>query len=101
DYDPRNSVSSDGRCEIDYGPAKGNGFTGMGPRDQIQHYTLPGHGEPGKPYADRKDLLVFQTAPLAGDVKIAGDIRARLHISSDAPDTDFYVKLIDVYPASE
>jgi len=101
DYDPRNTVSSDGRCEIDYGPAVGNGFTGMGPRDQVQHRTLPGHGEPGKPVADRKDVLVFQTAPLAHDVKMGGDIRANLHISSDAPDTDFSVKLIDVYPPND
>jgi len=100
-YDPRNTVSSDARCEIDYGPALHGGFTGMGPRDQIQLQTLPGHGEPGKPIAARKDVLVFQTEPLKNDTTLAGDIRARLHISSDAPDTDFYVKLIDVYPASK
>jgi putative CocE/NonD family hydrolase len=101
DYDPRNTLSSDGRCEIDYGPAAGHGFTGMGPRDQIQHRTLPGHGEPGKPVAARKDVLVFQTAPLEHDLTMAGDLRAHLKVSSDAPDTDFYVKLIDVYPASK
>lgn len=100
DYDPRNSVSSVGRCEIDYGHASGGGFTGMGPRDQIQQETLPGHGEPGKPIAARKDVLVFQTPPLDRDTTIAGDIRTHLHISSDAPDTDFYINLIDVYPPS-
>ena len=100
-YDPRNTVSSDARCEIDYGPALHGGFTGMGPRDQIQLETLPGHGEPGKPIAARKDVLVFETDPLAHDVKMIGDIRAHLDISSDAPDTDFYVKLIDVYPPSD
>ena len=101
DYDPRNTVSSDGRCEVDYGPASTTGFTGMGPRDQIQQFTLPGHGQPGKPTAERKDVLVFQTDTLKHDVKMAGNIRAHLRVSSDAPDTDFYVKLIDVYPPSK
>ncbi len=32
---------------------------------------------------------------------VAGNLRAVLYASSDAPDTDFFVKLIDVYPASE
>jgi predicted acyl esterase len=43
-YDPRDTVSSDGRCEIAYGPAAKKGFSGMGPYDQIQWETLPGHG---------------------------------------------------------
>jgi len=98
-YDPRNTVSSDGRCEIAYGPKEGD-FQGMGPRDQIQLRTLPGHGTPGLPIAARSDVLVFQTEPLARDMTVAGNVTARLFISSDAPDTDFYVKLIDVYPAS-
>jgi len=46
-------------------------------------------------------VLVFQTAPLSEDVRIAGDMKAVLWVSSDAPDTDFYVKLIDVYPSSD
>ena len=99
-YDPRNTVSSDSRCEIAYGPAIDKGFEGMGPRDQIQLRTLPGHGTPGLPIAARPDVLVFQTEPLARDLTVAGNIKARLFISSDAPDTDFYVKLIDVYPPS-
>jgi hypothetical protein len=73
----------------------------MGPRDQIQLETLPGHGKPGTPIADRSDVLVFQTPPLDNDVDMAGNISVRLHVSSDAPDTDFFVKLIDVYPVSE
>src|SRR6185295_4918966 len=97
-YDPRNTVSSDFRCQVDYGPARGKGSEGMGPRDQIQLLTLPGHGTPGLPIAARGDVLVFQTEPLARDVTVAGNGTARLFISSDAPDTDLYVKLIDVYP---
>ena len=32
---------------------------------------------------------------------MAGDIRVTLWVSSDAPDTDFYVKLVDVYPPTK
>ena len=100
-YDPRNTVHSDGRCEIAYGPASELGFRGMGPYNQIQMETLPGHGIPGLPTASRPDVLVFQTSPLSRDTTVAGNLRAVLYVSSDAPDTDFFVKLIDVYPASE
>lgn len=99
-YDPRNTVSSNGRCIIAYGPAARSGFSGMGPRDQIELETLPGHGMPGKPIADRPDVLVYQTAPLSDDLCIAGNVTVTLHVSSDAPDTDFFVKLLDVYPPS-
>jgi putative CocE/NonD family hydrolase len=99
-YDPRNTVNSDGRCEIAYGPAIKLGFQGMGPRDQIQVETLPGHGTPGMPIASRRDVLVFQTQPLLEDVKMAGNLKAVIKASSDAPDTDFFVKLIDAYPGN-
>jgi hypothetical protein len=46
-------------------------------------------------------VLVFETEPLAADVEVTGAIEANLWISSDAVDTDFTIKLIDVYPPSE
>jgi putative CocE/NonD family hydrolase len=49
----------------------------------------------------RPDVLVFETEPLAADVEVTGAIEANLWISSDAVDTDFTIKLIDVYPPSE
>jgi uncharacterized protein len=49
----------------------------------------------------RDDVLVFQTEVLTDDLVITGTIEAHLWISSDQPDTDFTVKLIDVYPPSE
>jgi putative CocE/NonD family hydrolase len=100
-YDPRNTVSSDFRCQVNYGPARQRGSEGMGPRDQIQLATLPGHGTPGLPIAARADVMVFQTEPLPKALTVAGNNAARLFISSDAPDTDFYVKVIDVYPPSD
>ena len=83
------------------GPAAELGFRGMGPDNQIQMETLPGHGIPELPTASRPDVLVFQTPPLPGDVTMAGNLRAVLYVSTDAPDTDFLVKLIDVYPPSD
>ena len=46
----------------------------------------------------RPDVLVYQTEPLEEDVTIAGPISPRLKIASSATDSDFDVKLIDVYP---
>jgi len=50
--------------------------------------------------ASRSDVLVFMTPPLDDELEIAGPITLRLWIASDAPDTDFTAKLIDVYPPS-
>ena len=49
--------------------------------------------------AKRPDVLVFQTETLAADVTIAGPVWPRLHVSTSGTDSDFVVKLIDVYPA--
>ena len=55
---------------------------------------------PFKPLAERPDVLVFRTEPLARDMEITGPFTAHLWISSNCPDTDFTVKLIDCYPPS-
>lgn len=52
------------------------------------------------PLSARRDVLVFQTEPLAEDIEVTGEIEVRLWASSSAVDTDFTAKLIDVYPAS-
>jgi putative CocE/NonD family hydrolase len=48
--------------------------------------------------ARRPDVLVYESAPLQGDVTIAGPISPKLKIASSGTDSDFIVKLIDVYP---
>ncbi len=48
--------------------------------------------------ARRPDVLTYVTEPLADDVTIAGPISPRLKVSSTGTDSDFVVKLIDVYP---
>jgi len=56
--------------------------------------------KPYLPLKSRNDVLVFQTEPLAEDVEVVGPIEVRLFVSSSATDTDFTVKLVDVYPPS-
>lgn len=48
--------------------------------------------------ARRTDVLVYQTDPLPHDLTILGQVQARLHVSTSGTDSDWIVKLIDVYP---
>jgi uncharacterized protein len=50
------------------------------------------------PIEDREDVLVFSTPPLTEDVEVSGPVVARLWASSSAADTDWVVKLCDVFP---
>ena len=51
-------------------------------------------------FADsRADVLVYQTPVLQEDVTLAGPISPKLFVSTSGTDSDFDVKLIDVYPA--
>ncbi|HLG16074.1 MAG TPA: CocE/NonD family hydrolase [Blastocatellia bacterium] len=47
---------------------------------------------------ERSDILVYTTEPLKEGIEVSGPIEVTLYVSSDAKDTDFTVKLIDVYP---
>ena len=44
------------------------------------------------------DVIAFTTDSLNEPVWVTGRIKARLYVSSDCPDTDFTVKICDVYP---
>lgn len=46
----------------------------------------------------RHDVLVYTTPPLEQGVEVTGALDVVLNVSSDARDTDFTVKLVDVYP---
>lgn len=50
--------------------------------------------------AQRPDVLVYETEPLAEDLVVAGPIKIDLHVSTTGTDADFVVKLIDVYPGN-
>ena len=53
-----------------------------------------------KPLSTRNDIVVFQTPALAANNEVTGRLIVKLWASSNARDTDFTVKLIDVYPPS-
>ena len=78
-YDPLHPVPSTG----------GNNCCGTptlsGPRDQ-------------RPIENRQDVLVYSSDPLTRELETTGPVKVMLSASSDAPDTDFVAKLIDVYP---
>ena len=96
DFDPAHPVPTMGGTVTSGEPLmRGGGF------DQREGPEFYGSRQPYLPVAARPDVLVFETGPLAGDVEITGVIEARLWISSDAVDTDFTIKLIDVYPPGE
>jgi putative CocE/NonD family hydrolase len=46
----------------------------------------------------RPDVLVYTGEVLRDGLELSGPIRAYVHLSSDAPDTDLTVKLLDVHP---
>ena len=51
-----------------------------------------------KPHAERKDILVYQSKPLTERLEVTGNPIVELFASTSAPDTDFFVRLIDVHP---
>ncbi|MBS0331144.1 MAG: CocE/NonD family hydrolase [Proteobacteria bacterium] len=95
DFDPAHPVPSIGGTITSGEPLmRGGGF------DQREGPAVYGSRQPYLPLEARPDVLVFQTPPLKEDVEVTGAIEAELWIASDAPDTDFTIKLIDVYPPS-
>jgi len=76
DFDPRNPVPTVG----------GNNLTiPAGPRDQ-------------RSVTNRTDVLLFETEELTQPLWLEGYVKAKLYIASNRKDTDFTLKLIDVYP---
>ena len=81
-YDPDNPVMTAGGstcCGEDITPIP------MGPRDQ-------------QPVEWRPDVLVYDSPLLETDVEVTGPVSMVLYASSDAKDTDFTAKLVDVFP---
>jgi putative CocE/NonD family hydrolase len=66
--------------------------------------TYPGPGWPtwqvqNQRFVEKRpDVLTYQTEPLTEDVTIAGDLVAELYAATTGSDSDWIVKLIDVYP---
>ena len=71
------------------------------PRDPVMTlYQQRGQHEPLDQRAldDRRDILRFATPPLRQEVEVTGHIRLKLYAASTARDTDFVVKLLDIWP---
>lgn len=102
-----NSAAGDGRLSAD-------GGGGGADADRFVYdpgSPVPTHGgafccmgdyEPGafdqRGIEARADVLVYTTEPFQEPLAVVGSIDVVLHVSSDAPDTDFTVKLVDVHP---
>jgi putative CocE/NonD family hydrolase len=96
DFDPANPVPTIGGALTSGEPIfVGGGF------DQVEREDFYGCSRPGLPLSARRDVLCFETEPLEENLAIAGPVTVRLWVSTDARDTDFTAKLVDVYPPSE
>lgn len=96
DFDPRNPVPTIGGSLTSGEPI----FTGGG-FNQVESEAFYGCTRPGLPLTARHDVLSFETGILAEDTSIAGPVEIELWVTTDALDTDFTAKLVDVYPPSE
>jgi len=67
-------------------------------RDNSQWINNTFYSEDQRFAARRPDVLVYQTDVLEEDVTLAGTILANLFVSTTGTDSDWVVKLIDVYP---
>ncbi len=79
-YDPKDPVMSYGGNVC----CQGNAIV-PGSMDQRKMETRP-------------DILVYTTEPFSEGMEFSGPITPTLYVTSDAKDTDFSVKVIDVYP---
>lgn len=61
-------------------------------------YSIPVGPMDQRPLREREDVLYFTTGPLNQPLIFAGRVSGQLRISTDAPDTLFVLKLIDLHP---
>ncbi|MEQ8207315.1 MAG: CocE/NonD family hydrolase [Woeseia sp.] len=94
-YDPTNPVPTIGGALTSGQPVMLDGAFDQRVSDSIFTYV---DQLDGSPLSERDDVLVFQTPVLDEDLVVTGQLQAELWVSSDCPDTDFTVKLIDCYP---
>jgi uncharacterized protein len=70
--------------------------------DPLEPMKIPGVAFPGaqdaRAFEQQPEVRTFTTAPLAEPVEWTGRVRAELLVSSTARDTDFIVRVSDVYP---
>jgi putative CocE/NonD family hydrolase len=95
-----NSPGGDGRLVEERAQSGGADAYVYDPRNPVP--TPYGTGRPmpadQRLLATRRDILVYQTEPLAERIEVTGNPVVELHAASSAPDTDWFVRLIDVAP---
>jgi uncharacterized protein len=96
---------ADGKLSFDRPAASGSDEYISDPARPVPVTGEIGAGMPGdymtydQRFASRRsDVLVYQTAALDHDVTIAGPITPSLRVATSGTDSDFDVKLVDVYP---
>ncbi|MBV9169071.1 MAG: CocE/NonD family hydrolase, partial [Chloroflexi bacterium] len=92
-YDPANPVPTAGG-----NISSGSVFAPAGAYVQRCHRDWPMCGGSIYDLSSRDDVLSYQTDALDNDLPVAGPVSVELWASSDAADTDFTAKLVDVYP---
>jgi putative CocE/NonD family hydrolase len=111
-WPPKNAVETalyfDAQGKLSWNAPKATGFDEYvsDPDRPVPVIGEIGQGMPGdymtydqRFASQRPDVLVYQTDPLDRDMTIAGPVTPTLHVSTTGTDSDFVVKLIDVYPA--
>ena len=100
-------LSDSGTLSTDASPLKASCMTyDFDPDDPApttggQNLALPYGPFDQRPVSARPDVLAFTTTTLEEPLETTGHFAVRLHISSDAPDTDFTAALVDVYPEGD
>ena len=78
-HDPTNPIPTNGGANL---------FLDCGPLDQAEIDA-------------RSDVLVFQTPVMDEELPLTGALNGHMYVGSDAIDTDFMVRVSDVYPTGE
>ena len=93
-------LREDGKLSTDL-PTAETGSTSY-KSDPLHPMEIPGTSFPGakdaRPFEKQAEVRTFTTEPLATPVEWTGRVRAELFVSSTAKDTDFIVRVSDVYP---
>jgi putative CocE/NonD family hydrolase len=82
-------------------PADNGGETRLD-ADPTNPAEIPGRGFPGardgRAFEQQENVLTFSSDLLEQPVEWTGHVQAQLFVTSTAPDTDFIVRISDVYP---
>jgi uncharacterized protein len=96
-----NTVRGDGRLSWDPPADEPPDRYDFDPVDPLMSLMTPDSQsapQDQRPLDGRRDKLVYMTEPLESPLEVTGPIELVLWAETDAPDTDWAVKLIDVHP---